>query len=70
MKEKTKVKMKVKKSVRKRFKVTKTGKVLRGRQYGRHLKIHKSKSIIRRYKVPAKLRGKVAKKIKKMLGYA
>lgn len=61
--------MKVKKSIRKRFKVTKTGKVLRGHQYGRHLKIKKSKSRIRRHKEPAVLKGKIAKKIKRILGY-
>lgn len=61
-------KMKIKKSIRKRFKVTKRGKVLRGRQYGRHLKINKSKSRKRRHKEPKVMTGKIAKKIKKMLG--
>ena len=43
-------KKKIKKSVAKRFKVTKTGKVLFGHQYGSHKKLHKSKSRIRRQK--------------------
>ncbi|MBI2025865.1 MAG: 50S ribosomal protein L35 [Candidatus Levybacteria bacterium] len=61
-------KLKVKKSVSKRFKVTKRGKVLFGHQYGSHLKLHKSKSRIRRQKEPGRLKGKFAKKIKKLLG--
>ena len=61
--------MKIKKSVSKRFKVTKRGKVIRGRQYGRHLRINKSKSQKRRHKRPKIMTGKIAKKIKKMLGY-
>lgn len=62
-------KMKIKKSIAKRFRVTKRGRVVRGRQYSRHLKIHKRKSRRRRYKEPAHLTGKQAKKIKKLLGY-
>lgn len=61
-------KMKIKKSIRKRFKITKRGKVLRGRQYGRHLKINKTKSQKRKYKRRAVLKGRFAKKIKKLLG--
>lgn len=61
-------KLKIKKSVSKRFKVTKTGKVLFSHQYGGHKKLHKSKSRIRRQKEPGVLKGKFAKKIKKMLG--
>lgn len=61
-------KLKIKKSVAKRFKVTKTGKVLFGHQYGSHKKLHKSKSRIRRQKEPGVLKASFAKKIKKMLG--
>ncbi len=61
-------KQKVKKSVSKRFKVTKTGKVLFTHQYGSHKKLHKSKSRIRRQKEPGILKGKFAKKIKKLMG--
>lgn len=42
--------MRTKKAVLKRFKLTKTGKILRGHQYGRHLRAAKSKSQRRRYK--------------------
>ncbi|HUD09553.1 MAG TPA: bL35 family ribosomal protein [Patescibacteria group bacterium] len=51
-----------------RFEVTKTGKVLFGHQYGSHKKLHKSKSRIRRQKEIGVLKGRFAKKIKKMLG--
>ena len=61
-------KKKIKKSVSKRFKVTKTGKVLFKHQMASHLKLKKSKSRIRRQKEPGKLEGKFAKKVKKMLG--
>ncbi|TSC53561.1 MAG: large subunit ribosomal protein L35 [Microgenomates group bacterium LiPW_16] len=63
-------KAKTKKVVSKRFKITKTGKVIRGRQMGRHLRIKKSKSRIRRYKEPTQVKGKLAKTIKKFLPYS
>jgi large subunit ribosomal protein L35 len=66
----TKTKQKVRSSVSKRFKVTKTGKVMHGHQYNGHLKLHKSKSRIRRLKEPGQLTGAFAKKIKQMLGVA
>jgi large subunit ribosomal protein L35 len=65
-----KVKKKIKKSVSKRFKVTKTGKVMFAHQYGGHLKMNKSGSRIRRQKEPGQLTGAFAKKIKQMLGAA
>lgn len=63
-------KLKIKKSVARRFKITKTGKVMFGHQYGSHLKLHKSKRRIRRQKEPGVMTGIFAKKIKKMLGAA
>jgi large subunit ribosomal protein L35 len=62
-------KKKRKDSVAKRFKMTKTGKVMFGHQYKSHLKAHKSKRRIRRQKEPGILSPVFAKKIKKMLGY-
>jgi large subunit ribosomal protein L35 len=62
------IKKKIKKSVSKRFKVTKTGKVMFNHQYQSHLKISKSKRRIRRQKEPGELVGAFAKKIKQMLG--
>ena len=61
-------KQKVKKSVSKRFKVTKTGKVMFEHQYGSHKKLHKSKNRIRRQKEPGQLKGRFARNIKKLLG--
>ncbi len=63
-------KIKVRKSAAKRFKVTKTGKVMFGHQYSSHLKIHKSKSRLRRQKEPGILSGEFAKKVKRMLAQA
>ncbi|OGH37409.1 MAG: hypothetical protein A3B44_02060 [Candidatus Levybacteria bacterium RIFCSPLOWO2_01_FULL_38_21] len=63
-------KKKIKKSIKRRFKVTKTGKVLFSHQYKSHHKLIKSKRRLRRQKEPGVLTGKFAKKIKKMLGEA
>jgi large subunit ribosomal protein L35 len=64
------MKQKVRKSAAKRFKVTKTGKVMFEHQYGSHKKLNKSKRRLRRQKEPGILKGKFAKKIKRMLGVA
>jgi len=64
------MKKKIRKSVSKRFKVTKSGKVLFSHQYAGHLKIGKSKRRQRRQKEPGQLSGKFARKIKQMMGYA
>lgn len=63
-------KKKIRKSASKRFKVTKTGKVMFSHQYQSHLKKNKSKSRLRRQKEPAVMTGKNAKKVKQMLGKA
>lgn len=63
-------KMKTKKVVSKRFKITKTGKILRGRQMGRHLRLNKSKSQKRKYKEPVELKGKLVKSIRRFLPYS
>ncbi len=46
-------KQKTKKAAEKRFKMTKSGKILRGRQMGGHLKSNKSTTAKRRYKTIA-----------------
>ncbi len=61
-------KKKIKKAASKRFKVTKTGKVLFAHQYGRHKKASKSQSRIRRQGEPGVLTGEFANKIKQILG--
>jgi large subunit ribosomal protein L35 len=61
-------KIKTRKSVSKRFKVTKSGKVLRRGAQNRHLKANRTKRNARRGKVPKEITNKMAGKIKKMLG--
>lgn len=63
-----KYKLKTRKIVAKRFKITATGKVLRRAQNMRHLRRRKTKRQIRAYKVPKEIMGKQATKIKRMLG--
>lgn len=60
-------KVKIKKSISKRFKVTKTGKVLFAHQYRSHLRRKKRKRRLRAQKEPGQLKGKFAVKIKKLL---
>lgn len=60
-------KTKTKKSVLKRFKITKTGKVMRGSQYARHRRSRKNKRQIRRYKEPIKITYQQARVIKSMI---
>jgi len=61
-------KKKIKKSVSRRFKVTKTGKVMFSHQYKSHLKLKKSASRLRRQRVEGELVGTFGKKIKQLLG--
>ncbi len=68
MKKNKKNKLKTRKSVAKRFKVTSTGKVTRRGAQNRHLKANKSKRNARRSKVTKTVKGKFSRKIKKMLG--
>lgn len=65
-----KTKRKVRNSAAKRFKITKTGKVMHGHQFSSHLKLNKSKRRLRRLKEPGQLEGAFAKKVKQMLGAA
>jgi ribosomal protein L35 len=65
---KVKQKLKIRKSVRNRFEVTKTGKVLRMSSFNRHLRRKKSKKQLRRLKGKKNVLGKWAIKIRKILG--
>ncbi len=65
-----KYKVKTRKGVAKRFKITGTGKVLRRTQNMRHRRRIKSKKTIRAYRKPIEVTGKWARKIKVMLGLA
>ena len=59
-----KKKVKTKKSVAKRFKITKTGKVLHRGHGSRHLRSKKTKKRIRSLKKMKEIKGKFAKKIR------
>ena len=61
--------MRTKKIVAKRFKITKTGKVMRRKQMAGHLKYHKSKSQRRRFNVKAEVKGRLAKTIRNFIPY-
>lgn len=61
-------KMKVRKSITNRFKVTKNGKVMRRQGFRRHLKGSKSSKQLRNLKKTIELKGFYAKKIKKAVG--
>jgi large subunit ribosomal protein L35 len=61
-------KLKIRKSVARRFRVTKKGKVLHRTAFGGHLKVNKSKSQIRKYKKMKPIKTAVARKIKRLLG--
>jgi large subunit ribosomal protein L35 len=63
-------KLKTKRSVKRRFKVTKTGKVLRGSQMRSHLRSKKSKRAQRAQKEIKQLTGTFGKKVKQLLGAA
>ena len=64
----SKQKMKIRKSVSRRFKITGTGKLLFRGSHIRHLRRNKSKSNLRRQKVAHEVTGRWKRKIKKMLG--
>ncbi|MFA5025958.1 MAG: bL35 family ribosomal protein [Candidatus Shapirobacteria bacterium] len=66
--EKASLKHKVKKSVSNRFTVTKNGKVMRESSFDRHLRRKKSKKQLRRLKGKKVVTGRLAMKIKKLLG--
>jgi large subunit ribosomal protein L35 len=57
-------KLTTRKSVKKRVKITKTGKVLRHKPGARHYKVHKSGSRARKLRGVDQVRGKVAQNYK------
>lgn len=63
-----KVKQKTKKSVTRRFKVTRSGKVMRRQSFKGHLNAKKSSKRKRRLSQKVETKGKMAKKIKRLLG--
>jgi len=63
-----KKKMKINKSVARRFKLTARGKILRRSSFARHLRSKKNKRQIRSLKATKEVKGVLKKKIAKMLG--
>ncbi len=61
-------KQKVRKSVIRRFKITKKGKVLFRGSHVKHLRRKKRKGQVRAQKVPKQMKGAWKKKIKKLAG--
>ena len=61
-------KLKTRKSLIKRFRITKNGKILRRQSFRRHLKSHKSKKQLKNLKRTVELKGFYAKKIHKVTG--
>ncbi len=61
-------KQKTRKSITKRFKVTKNGKILRRQNFSRHLRSKKSKAKKRTQKRPVEMTGYYARKLRKFLG--
>jgi large subunit ribosomal protein L35 len=63
-----KIKMKTRNSLTKRFKVTGSGKIMRGRSFTSHLKVKKSSKHKRRLKKSVEVKGFYAKKLRKRMG--
>ena len=61
-------KMKGRKSITKRLKITKNGKIMRRQSFRRHLKASKSSKSLRNLKRIKELKGFYAKKIRKVTG--
>jgi large subunit ribosomal protein L35 len=61
-------KQKTRKSITRRFRVTKTGKVLRRQGFARHLSVKKSRAKKRRLRRTIETKKTYAKKIRKVLG--
>lgn len=60
--------MKVRNSITKRFKITKTGKVMRRQSFRRHLKAGKSQKRLRNLKKMVELDKDFSKRIRKAVG--
>jgi len=61
-------KVKTRKSLTKRFRITRNGKVLRRQAFARHLNVGKSSKRLRRLRRTTKVKKVMAKKIRKVLG--
>jgi large subunit ribosomal protein L35 len=61
-------KVKTRKSITKRFKVTKTGKIMRGRSFTSHLRAKKSSKKKRAMRRPVEVKGYYGRKLRKAMG--
>ncbi len=61
-------KVKTRKSITKRFKISKNGKILRRQNFSRHLRVKKSKNKKRSQKKLVVMEGYFARKLKKAMG--
>ena len=61
-------KLKTNRSAKKRFKLTKTGKVRRNRAFSQHLLSSKSSKRKRKLRQPGLVQGKQARTVKRLLG--
>ncbi|MHC4429520.1 MAG: 50S ribosomal protein L35 [Planctomycetota bacterium] len=52
----------------KRVRITATGKIKMQRAFGRHLRSHKSGSLIRKYRLPAYAQGPDEQRLRRLLG--
>lgn len=64
------MKAKTKKIAAKRFKISKNGIIIRRKQNARHLRSHKSKRQLRRYKAGARVVGGMENAIRVLMPYA
>lgn len=65
-----KTKLKIKRSIKRRFQLTGSGKLKAGRSFNRHLRRNKRKAQLRRLAKNQIISGKIGKKIKMLLGAA
>jgi large subunit ribosomal protein L35 len=61
-------KIKTKKLITTRLKITKTGKVMRRQSFRRHLKASKTSKRLRNLKKTIELKGPIARKVKQLMG--
>jgi large subunit ribosomal protein L35 len=61
-------KQKTSKSALRRFKITASGKVMRRVAFGRHLRRKKSAAQLRGYRKDREVSGKMAKRVKRLIG--
>jgi ribosomal protein L35 len=64
------MKNKSRKSVTRRFKITAGGKVTRRVAFGRHIRRTKSKRQLRRYKQTVQVKGRIARRVKRLMAMA